>query len=420
MTEKTVVEEDLKGLEKEIDAAVDRLFVEKGGEPLKSPSAPSPLPGTLGEMEREIERKMTPPAPSISSTAPSSIFEFETGIEKVRSSLIPDTPQPLSLEAEGFAPSPSRPIEKLETQLLSLEWEITKENLGRTVEEILVLRGDFRENPDISAVLNRMVEVANYMIQNEEGIRPHLIQFLLDSKETIKLLMRKDTENDIATYKKLAHSGIEARFSCFEELQGVKPKPSSMKTEEAGERARPSLVGPELEEKIIRRIESFSDKLNEMIEKMNRHLSAHEKPIETQAASSADEKSLKTKITVFQMGEKLLGVESDKVFKLFKVPVSLRERLIQPNKVRLNGLEVRIVGLENFLSISEEDRGEERQILILKRDGEYKGLMVDRVLNRLSGPLEQGQELNEYLLGMIRWTHQGLPIKVPILNFEIL
>ena len=94
--------------------------------------------------------------------------------------------------------------------------------------------------------------------------------------------------------------------------------------------------------------------------------------------------------------------------------------IIQPNKVRLNGLEVRIVGLENFLSISEEDRGEERQILILKRDGEYKGLMVDRVLNRLSGPLEQGQELNEYLLGMIRWTHQGLPIKVPILNFEIL
>jgi hypothetical protein len=44
--------------------------------------------------------------------------------------------------------------------------------------------------------------------------------------------------------------------------------------------------------------------------------------------------------------------------------------------------------------------------------------MMDRVLNRLSGPLEQGGESNEYLLGMIRWTYENLPVKVPILDFE--
>ncbi len=380
MADKTIEEVDLKGLEKEIDAAVDRLFVEKGREPLKSVGASLPLTETFQEMGRKVEWEMPPPAP--------------------------------------LTPPPFRSIEKLETQLLSLEWEITKENLGRTVEEALALRGDFKESPDISSVLNRMLVVLNFMIRNEERIRPHLIKFLLDSKETIKLLMRKEMEEDIGIYKKLAHAGMEARFSCLEEVRGVKPKPSSAQTEGTGERAEASLMRPELTEKIIKRMESFSAKLDQMIEKMNQHLSAHERPIEGPGAWPLNEKLLKTKVTVFKMGEKLLGVESDKVFKLFKVPVSLRDKFIQLTKVRLKGLEVRMIDLENFFSVSEEDREEERQILILKGDGEYKGLMIDRVLNRLSGPMEQGGESNKYLLGMIRWTYQDLPIRVPILDFE--
>jgi len=416
MTDKIISEEDLKGLEKEIDAAVDLLFVEKGREPLKSASASPLLPEAFQEMKREVEWEMTLPAPSIPSTAASSIFE--SGMEKVRSDSIPDRPQPLGLEAEGFAPSPSRPIEKLETQLLSLEWEITKENLGRTVEEVLALWKGFKEAPDISTVLNRMVRVLNYMIQNEEGIQPPLIRFLLDSKETIKLLMRKDAEGDIAIYKKLAHDGIEARFLGLEGLQEVKSKPSSVKTEASEEKAGAFLMKPDLTEKIIQGMESFSKRLDEMIEKMNQHLSAHERPIETSPARPGNGRPLKMKVTVFKMGEKLFGVESDKVFKLFKVPSPLFKKMIQFGKIRLKGLDVRMIDLENFFSVSGDDREEERQALILKGDREYKGLMMDRVLNRLSGPLEQGGEFSEYLLGMIRWTYEDLPVKVPILDFE--
>ena len=380
MTEKTIAEEDLKGLEKEIDAAVDLLFVEKGGKTLKSSPAEPPLPTAFQEMKKEVEWEMVPPAP--------------------------------------LTPSASRPLEKLETQLLSLEWEITKENLGRTVEEVRALRKDFKETPDISTVLNQMVRVLNYMIQNEEGIQPHLIRFLLDSKETIKLLMRKETEDDIDIYKKLAHAGIEARFLCLEGLQEVKSKPSPVKTEVPEGKADASLIRPELTEKINKRMESISERLDEMIEKMNQHLSAHGRPIESPAARPGNGRSLKTKVTVFKTGERLFGVESDKVMKLFKVPSPLVKKLIQLRKVRLKGLEVRMIDLENLFSISGEDQEEERRVLILKGDEEYKGLMMDRVLNRLSGPFEQGGEFNEYLLGMIRWTYQDLPIKVPILDFE--
>ncbi|MDP2968451.1 MAG: chemotaxis protein CheW [Deltaproteobacteria bacterium] len=380
MTEKTIAEEDLKGLEREIDAAVDLLFVEKGGEPLKSASASPPSPGTSKGMEKEVKREMPLPAPLI--------------------------------------PSHSRSIEKLETQLFSLEWEITQENIRRTVEEAIALREDLKETPEITPVLNRMVMVLNYMNQNEEGIQPHLIRFLLDSKETIKLLMRKEAGGDIAIYKKLAHAGIEARFLGLEGLHEVKSKPSSVKTEMDEEKAGASLMRPEWMEKIIERMEPFSEKLDEMIEKMNQHLSAHERLIEIPAVRPGIGRPLKMKVTVFKTGEKLLGVESDKVFKLFKVPSPFCKKMIHLGNVRLKGLEVRMIDLGKFFSVSGEDQEEERQVLILKGDEEYKGLMMDRVLNRLSGPLEQAGGSNEYLLGMIRWTYEDLPVKVPILDFE--
>jgi chemotaxis signal transduction protein len=263
-----------------------------------------------------------------------------------------------------------------------------------------------------------MVKVLNYMIQNEEGIQPHLIRFLLDSKETIKLLMREEAEGDIAIYKKLAQAGIDARFLGLEGLHEVKSRPSSVKTEMNEEKAGASLMRPEPMEKIIRKMESFSERLDEMIEKMNQHLSAHEGLTETPAVRPGNGRPLKMKVTILKMGEKLFGVESDKVFKLFKVSSPLCKKMIHFGNVRLKGLEVRMIDLGKFFTVSGEGQEEERLVLILKGDGEYKGLMMDRVLNRLSGPLEQGEKSNEYLLGMIRWTYEDLPVKVPILDFE--
>jgi len=156
MAEKTIIEEDLKGLEKEIDAAVDRLFVEKGGEPLKSIAPSTPLHETFQKAEEEVEWEMPAPAPVPTPT--------------------------LAPTLDPVASYHAQPLEKLETQLLSLEWEINKENLGKTASEVLELKENFKRSPDISSVLNRMLAVLNFMTQNEEGIQPHRIQILLDSK----------------------------------------------------------------------------------------------------------------------------------------------------------------------------------------------------------------------------------------------
>ncbi len=375
MTEKMLEDEELKGLEREIDAAVDRLFVEKGRRAEKAEEPAPPLSSVFQEKESKETWQMVPPV--------------------------------------SVTPLPSKPFEKLETLLLSLEWEISKENLRNAMEEILKLRKEWERSPEISTLLLRMASVLKVMMQNEEQIGPHLIRFLLDTKETIKLLLRKEEGEDLAIYKKLAQAGIEARFACLEEVREARKLEKSEPPKES------SLTRPELSEEVLKRIEILSERMDQLVKKLDHHLSLHEKVGVEIRTPSEDRVSSKKRVTVFKTGERLFGVESEKVFRLFKVPTSLQHKMSHLKKFQVKGLEVKIIPLGTFFSLPEMDRvGGEQQVLILKDDSEYKGILMNRVLSRLYGPLEPSGELNEYLLGMIRWTYEDLPIKVPILNLR--
>jgi len=383
MVEKTVIEEDLQDLENEIDAAVDRLFVEKGGGPLRGAPSSPPIQETFMEPKPAVEWEMPPSAPVAFDSLPT--------------------------------------FEKLETQLLSLEWEINRENLRKTAQEVIELKKEFQRSPDLFSILDRMLTVINFMIRHEENIQPYRIQILLDSKETMKLLMRDETDEQIGTYKRLALAGLEARFGSLEEIKGVSPHPVYGGTQERGDRAEVFSAGSEWMEKITEHMESFSNKLDRMLETLNRHSAAHEKFIQPPGppvTASAPSTPSKAKVTVFKVGEKLLAIESHQVFKLFKVPASLRKTIQAFPKFRLQGFEVKMIDVETLFSIPESEREVERLILILKGNGTYKGLLIDRILNRLSAPMEEGETFDAHLLGMIRWTYQDLPIRIPILNLE--
>ncbi|MDI7258746.1 MAG: hypothetical protein QME90_02365 [Thermodesulfobacteriota bacterium] len=378
--EKTMGEEELKGLESEIDAAVDRLFVEKKAGSIKSSWMETPLSETFQETEKPFEWESSPQAP--------------------------------------IPPSSPTPIEKLETQILSLEWEITKESLEKTMEEVVVFGKTLKETPDLSSVLNRMVMVLDHMIKNKESIQPHFIKFLLDSKETVKLLMRKEMEGDIGIYKKLAYSGIEARFFGLDGLKESKAKQYSFTAGRNEGRAGAPPIGSEKLERITREMDLLLKKMDEMMNKMTQRLSVHQRMMESHPEPFTGRKRMTVKVTVFKTGEKLFGVESDKVFRLFKVPDHLYRKFIQLPKIRINDLEAKIIDLRKFFPVSGEDQEGEKQILILKGDGEFKGLMIDRVLKRLSAPLDKSDETEEYLLGMVRWNDGGLPMEIPILDFK--
>ncbi|MGB7573652.1 MAG: chemotaxis protein CheW [Thermodesulfobacteriota bacterium] len=449
-------EEDFKGLEEEIDDAVDRLFVEnkRGGaktfstqspllEPSLSPPTPQPSmksptrepsvkppdlepfmqPSTLKpSMESTIsELSMKPPVsePSMKTSLlePSHEFELEKTFNLDSSSHPPPASVPFS-----------KSVENMEAQLLSLEWEITEEKLKKTREEVLALREVSKQRADMTSLLNYMEEVLSHMIENEENIRPPWIKFLLDSKETLKLLMRKETEGEINIYKQLAHLGIEARFSSLEGLKDPKvfhPSPGKAKGVEEAEIPAPRekkiedipVGGKKIEDMSIK-MNLFMEKAEEIFRTMKQQIAKIEETTRKAPARSMEPISKPISVTIFKVDKKLFGVESEKVFKLFKVPTTFLEKFASQQKIRLRDLEVKIVDLKKIFSISGGESPGETRILTVKDNGEYKGLLVGQVLRKSSVLLEKREGVGEYFLGLIHSTYQEQPVEIPILDLK--
>ena len=454
-------EEDFKGLEEEIDDAVDRLFVEnkRGGaktfstrspllEPSLSPPTPQPSmksparepsvkppdlepfmqPSTLKPSMEEpslestiSELSMKPPVlePSMKTSLlePSHEFELEKSFNLDSSS----HPPPASV---SFPKS----VENMEAQLLSLEWEITEEKLKKTREEVLALREVSKQRADMTSLLNYMEEVLSHMIKNEENIRPPWIKFLLDSKETLKLLMRKETEGEINIYKQLAHLGIEARFSSLEGLKDpkiVQPSPGKGKGVEGAEVPTPGKkkiedipVGEKKIEDMSMKMNLFMEKAEEIFRTMKQQIAKIEDTTRKAPAPSMEPISKPISVTIIKVDKKLFGVESEKVFKLFKVPATFLEKFPGQQKIRLRDLEVKIVDLKKIFSIPGGESPGETRILTVKDNGEYKGLLVGQVLSKSSALLEKREGVGEYFLGLIHSTYQEHPVEIPILDLK--
>jgi len=388
--DKVLGENDFKGLEDEIDSAVDRLFVEKTEGPAETISkAPQP---PVTEQPFQMERD----------------FEIES------TSVSPPPPPPPPRAAPVL-----KPLEKMEGQLLSLEWEINRENLGKTKEEVLALRKTLKGSPDVGSVLGLMDKVLDYMAKNEDKIRPPLVKFLMDSKETLKLLMRKEADSELNMYKQLASMGIQARYSCLEELSEAKP-----------ETRAPGLPG-EIEgsgilvrmekqiEDLSKKMNLFLGKIGELYQKMDLFLSKGDlgSPLPAGKAA-APVRWVPMNFTVVKVEDRLLGVESDKVYKLFKVPPDHRDRYLDQQIIRLKDFELRLVDLRKVLSVPKGSRRADIKILAVNEAGEMKGLMVDQVLERCSADMETGGKYGDYFMGVTPWTYQERPVTLSILNLK--
>ena len=405
--DKMMGEEDLKGLEEEIDNAVDRLFVEKkrdGAEsflmepPILEPP-PKPLPS-----EPEVKTSLREP-----SSPPPSIKPSDEGEKWVDTESAP--PSSVSIP---FLKS----IEAMEAQLLSLEWEITEEKLNKTREEVLALREVYKQRIDMASILRGMEKVLTHMIKNEDRIRPPWIKFLLDSKETIKLLMKEETEREIDSYKQLAYLGIEARFSCLEGMKETEIIPSSFSKGEGIEKSEVPFSGEKKIEDLSNKMNLFMAKVEEIFTAMKKQLSRLEETTRVPPVPFLEARSLPVSITIFRVDENLFGVESEKVFKLFRVPQTFQERYSDQQKIRLRDVEVKMINLKKILSLQGGEPKEEVKILTLKDNGEVKGLLVDQVIKKLSTTSEKRVGCGEYFSGVIRSIYQEQAVEIPILDLK--
>ncbi|MGA2516847.1 MAG: chemotaxis protein CheW [Thermodesulfobacteriota bacterium] len=453
--DKMTEEEEFKGLEEEIDDAVDRLFVEnKGGTAKAFSKEPPPLEPSLSSPLPEPSIKSPAPEPSLKPPTlepfmqpPSLKPPMKTPVEEpfMESTILEPSLKPPVLEpsiktsllepSHEFEPeksfnlgNPPRPpsapvpisksVENMEAQLLSLEWEITEEKLKKTREEVVALRELLKQKPDIASILSYMENVVSCMIRNEESIRPPWIKFLLDSKETLKLLMRKETEGEITIYKQLAHHGIEARFACLEGMKETKiVQPPSGKAEGA-EGAEPPVPGETKIEDMSNRMNTFMEKVEELFRTMKQQITNIEESAQRPPSPSVQPSSKPVDVTIFKLDKKLFGVESKKVFKVFRVPATFLEKYPNQQKIRLRDFEVKMIDLKKMFSIVGGGRSEEIRILTVKDNGEYKGLMVDQVLNKLSALFEEKKGVGEYFSGVVHYTYQEQSVEIPILDLK--
>jgi len=428
--EKGFREEDLKELEAEIDSAVDRLFVSKKGTVIQ------PLPTESPRLEPSTESKAEVTGDSLSSldSMESSIFELSSEIEKSLGAMDESAPQPEErpklepeivpslIPAPPKAPEPSSPpksLEKLESQLLSLEWEITKENLDEARSEIVILQHAFQEESDILSVLGLMEKVLKRMITQGEKIGPPLMKFLMDSKETIKLFLKKETNEEIDLYRRLAYEGIQARFSCLEGPL-ISPEPMGPpRPVEKVDLVQAASAGPKMVEELSNALGDYFGRVDERFKKIDEHLSGLNEWIRNASEELIRRRSTSTPsvhVTVFKVDGRYFAVPSEKVFKLFKVPASFHDRLSNQQRIRLKDFEMKIVDLKTLLSLPEGKSEGERRILIVRDDGEYKGFLIDNVLDRLSTHLAAPGGHEVYASGVIQWTYQQQPMEIPLLN----
>jgi hypothetical protein len=422
--ERIIGEDDIKGLEEEIDSAVDRLFVEKKGSAAEKITSLHPH-GPVKAPERESRLQSTPEP--VKALDRESLLESTPEPIKVpeRESRLQSTPEPMKApDRESRLQSTSEPVrinksfEQMETQLLSLEWEITKGNLEKTREEVLTLKEILKERTDITSVLNLMEKALGRMIRNDENIQPQQIKFLLDSKETIKLLMKKETEGEIHTYKQLAFGGIKARFLCMEGLKETRANQTSDGKNEESDKGEIYKKWEKQTEGILNKMQLFLEKMNGILNKFEQHVSNLEQVARKPSEKLPEKRSVSVEVTVFEIDKKLFGIESNKVFKLFKAPANFQEKYSRQQKIRLKDFEMKVVDLHRLFSIERKGSKGEMQLLIAKEDGEYWGLMVDQVIRKLSVQADVSEDDAENLLGMFHWNYQEHPIDIPILNLK--
>jgi hypothetical protein len=77
-----------------------------------------------------------------------------------------------------------------------------------------------------------------------------------------------------------------------------------------------------------------------------------------------------------------------------------------------------MVNLKKIFSIPGGEHTGEMRILTVKDNGEYKGLMVDQVLKRLSATSEVGGSYGEFFSGRVCLTYQEQLVEIPILDLK--
>ncbi len=433
--DKKINEEDLKALDEEIDKAIGEMFVPKAGmiEP------PSPPPAFLEPSPVTEAKPAAPVKPSLEMME-SSMLELSSEMEKSFDAIppsaeeeeeilrpaedwmaAPPAPPPPSISPEPVEVRPS--LERLEGQLLTLEWEINKEHLERTKQEVRALKQGADGGSPALAILACMERVLDRMISHGDTISPAFFKFLTDAKETLKLFLEKDPLRGIEPYERLLLEGIEARAMCLELPSASGAIAASALPVEGTPRDDSGGLGGSAVEEIVARMSAYFGKVEGSLRKVDEHLASlgtwmrqGSPSAERQGGAPEPLRPAAMSLTLVRVDERVFGVPSDKVFKLFKIPPSRVREVIRQPRLRLKEMDVKIADLRDLFSMPGSWQEKNPRLLIVQDAGTYKGLVVEQVLPRISLTSGTERASGPYSCGTFRWTWEGRSVEVSILD----
>jgi len=176
------------------------------------------------------------------------------------------------------------------------------------------------------------------MITQGEKIGPSLMKFLMTPRKPSNSFLKKETNEQMDLYRRLAYEGIQARFSGASRppLPHLSPVPPPRPVEKV-DLVQVASAGPKMVEELSNALGDYFGEWIERFKKIDEHLSGLNEWIRNASEELLQRRSTSTPsvhVTVFKVDGRYFGVPSEKVFKLFKVPASFTIGLSNQQRIR--------------------------------------------------------------------------------------
>jgi len=193
-------DEKMKDIEREIDSAIDQLFVDKIAETKSDFEAFEPQQEIVLDQEVAEEK----------------LAEAEKGKkeEKKKAETLPSLPEHPSEDilAKDETESVSQDLETLKSRVEKfLEWGVTATALDNVLQAIQKIRRDFVENKFVDSVSHMITDVLGFLKENPESHLKEMVDFLVNAIGATQRIIKSEKEEGIDAGE--VFNSINAQFS---------------------------------------------------------------------------------------------------------------------------------------------------------------------------------------------------------------
>jgi len=391
---------DLGDLEKEIDAAVDRLFVEEGTfDDYAIETAPKPEPVERQDVVREEQEVALPES-------------------------IPLTKPPVG------PPVLREKLDEVEAQLLTLEWDITPKQMTRAMNLLQDLRGNLPKGGTLELIVVKIRQILNHLFLDDTKLTPDVLKFLLKLWKAVKRISDPRFAHGVdekGVLKELSDKLVELGFEgipsgreAVRESAAVStPTPATPKRTAAkpvekkpvrppvelslAERVKELELRLDMEKKRLREMEEelrscrlelggapdrgsakagrAGEEENEIVD-LDERLSLDNAWEEGAPAAEPSDEALAMDVSLYEASGAMFGIPADRIAKTFEVKKWVADFFLKNGKVKMKEREVPLFDFSRVFDLEPSEKTSRLVVLFSANSGETMAVLADGDLGR--------------------------------------